>query len=419
MKPLPLKTIAQHMGLSLACDSLVTGFAIDSRKVVPGDLFFALPGARVHGFEFAKEAAQRGAVGIVSERSEPTSLPKIFVPSVLQALQDLARTLLSQRASRVLAITGSLGKTTTKGFLYALLHEQFKVFASPLSYNSQATLPLSILMANGDEDFLILEMGMSQKGEIANLVSIAPPHIALITTVAVQHADNFSDGLEGIARAKAEIFSSPKTRLGWYHREMPFAELAASVGSCMKRSFSLETDRLPLSLPFSMPAHRHNFLAARSVASSLGLTDEQIEQRAAHLTLPPMRMETVEKEGVLFVNDAYNANPDSMRAALESMPSPASGGKKIAVLGDMNALGAYSRQEHEFVKKLALASTDRVFFLGERWGSSDVFSSLSEMECALHHEVQAGDVVLLKGARVHGLEKILERFRIEVCSFSD
>ena len=244
MRPLRFSALAQLLELYHSDHTLIHGVAIDSRKIQKGDLFVALTGNRVDGHAFLQEAASKGAVGALVQRNyhgETFDLPLLRVPHVLSALQEWARKSLAQRTTKVVAITGSLGKTTTKEFTSTLLRTRYQIFSSPLSYNSQATLPLNILMAEGNEDFLILEMGMTHPGNIKNLISIAPPSVALMTTVAVQHADNFSDGLLGISREKASIFTHPKTELGIFHYDVPFYEEICTSGICPKKTFSLSS----------------------------------------------------------------------------------------------------------------------------------------------------------------------------------
>ena len=443
MRPILLHDLAYLLSLYYPNQVLVQGFAIDSRRIAPGDLFFALPGNRVDGHAFLKDAALKGAACAVVQqgyRGDCGGLPLLFVPDVLAALQELARKSLASRSSKVLAITGSLGKTTTKEFASALLRTRYRVFSSPLSYNSQVTLPLSILMANGDEECLVLEMGMSHEGNINNLISIAPPDIALITTVAVQHAVNFSDGLVGISRAKASIFSHAKTTLGLVHRDILHYDPVVSTGSCNKKTFSLTTKDAdyflevipngvrvhakgenPCDCPLNLPirVHHHNFLAAVALARNLDVPWSSICEVAPTLKLPPMRFEPIEKQGILFINDAYNANPDSMIAALENLPKPQPGGKIIAVLSEMDALGDYTEQGHKRVAEAAIQYADYLFCLGSRcetmrsvWKSAqkpmELFPTHVDLRIALKAMAQPGDVVLLKGARSYALEQLLQ-----------
>ncbi|MFZ0565829.1 MAG: UDP-N-acetylmuramoyl-tripeptide--D-alanyl-D-alanine ligase [Chlamydiales bacterium] len=437
MKPLPLKAIAHLLGKSDTTRTLVQGVAIDSRQVKKGDLFFALPGERVDGHCFIEEAALKGAAGVVVKEGYKGAcfgLPKLFVSDVLPALQMLARKSLAKRSSKVVAITGSLGKTTTKDFATTLLSGSFHLFASPKSYNSQVTVPLSILMADETEDILVLEMAMSEPGQIARLVSIAPPDIAILTTVSLQHVCHFPGGLIDIAREKAAIFSHPKTGLGILNRDMPYFEEILSTGNNRKLCYSLSSSKadfflevktngatihtkegasLDFSLQLPMKAFYQNFLAAAVLAKTMGVSWEVIQKRAAHLKLPPQRFERVERGGIIFINDAYNANPDAMKAALESLPKPQPGGKTIAVLGDMNALGEHSKEGHATVAEAALSYVDLLFCLGSRWEGTQakmLFGTRTELENMLKKTARPGDIVLLKGARQHALEELLEKF---------
>jgi UDP-N-acetylmuramoyl-tripeptide--D-alanyl-D-alanine ligase len=444
MKPLPFKTIAHRLEKDHTSASLVQGIAIDSRQVKPGDLFFALRGNRSNGHDFLEKAASMGAVGAVVDeayRGNSYGLSLMSVPDVLEALQRLGRKSLQKRRSKVIAITGSLGKTTTKDWVATLLDGYYHVFASPLSYNSQVTVPLSILMADETEDILILEMGMSEPGQIENLVSIAPPDIALITTVALQHTSHFPEGVSAVAAEKGAIFAHPKTALGILNRDMPYFDPTFRKGCCPKKSFSMLSDdadyflqiieggirvdakgegsyEIPLNLP---KFHYPNFLAAVAVVREMQLPWSIIQQMAPYLRLPQRRFERVEKERILFINDTYNANPDSMIAALENLPKPSLGGKTIAVLSEMDDLGVFSEKSHAAVAQRALLVADVLFCLGDRckimhsiWkeqkGTVKFFETRHELEKALKQIAEPGDVVLLKGARSYALEEILENY---------
>jgi UDP-N-acetylmuramoyl-tripeptide--D-alanyl-D-alanine ligase len=445
MRPIPFNVIAKLLGLQHPAQVLIQGAAIDSRNVKLGDLFFALPGKKNDGHFFLKEAAERGAgAAVVLDlySDESYGLPLLRVPNVLQALQDLARKLFSKRSSSVVAITGSLGKTMTKDFTAALLGVQYRIFSSPLSYNSQSTMPLNILNAEGTEDILILEMGMSERNEIEKLVSIAPPDIAVLTTVSLQHVSNFSDGIFGISQEKAGIFSHSKTRLGILHRDVDFYDEIYKIGNCPKKNFSLtcrESDYFlevtsegvrihsrvedPVDIPLFLPVRQlyQNFLAAYAVARAYEVPVHYIAEIAPTLKLPPMRFEKVEKQGIVFINDAYNANPDSMKAALESLPKPKKGGKRIAVLSEMDALGMYTEAGHAMVAEVALLYVDILLCIGEGcqtmkkiWKREkrpfEYFETRESLEQYLKSIVKDGDVVLLKGARSYGLDQILKGF---------
>lgn len=442
--PLEVKDLGVYLNLPNHSRRVILNASIDSRKTKEGDLFFALAGNRLDGHLFLRDVAQKGAAAaIVSENylGEDFGMHLFKVPNVRLTLQELARLSLDSHRAKVVGITGSLGKTTTKDFTTSLLKSKFLVNASEGTNNSQLTLPLTIINRKIKEEILVLEMGMSEEGELANLVRIAPPDIALITSVALVHACFFND-LEHIARAKAEIFSHPNTKVGIYNAHMPYSSIARELGNFQKISFdasggaadytiSLKEGNLTIfylgkavgQTSWSIPGRHNlqNYLGAVAIAHQLGLSWEEICKETSKLVLPAMRLQRIEKNGILFINDAYNANQDSMCAALESLPAPKPGRKKIAVLGDMRELGKFSEECHKEVAKAALEYADRLFCLGEGcrpmvhcWKKAnkpvDMVDSIEELIDKLRNEIEQGDVVLLKGSKVHALWQILEEF---------
>jgi UDP-N-acetylmuramoyl-tripeptide--D-alanyl-D-alanine ligase len=416
--------------------------AVDSRLVCPGALFFALRGARDDGHHHLAEVAAKGATTAVVSTvyaGPDYGLKLVFAENPMQILQEMAKTALQRWKGKVVAITGSLGKTTTKGFTLQLLESRFRVTASPGNQNSQIGLPLTILNElQGDEELLVLEMGMTLPGHIAQLTQIAPPDIAVITTVALVHACNF-ESLEEIAHAKAEIFSHPHTTVGILSSDIRGYEAIAAKGSCNKISFSLthpnadyylcemgehlqvhmhgKTAQLP-PLPVVGKHNRHNFLAAAAVAHSLGLSWEEIAEAVPRLSLPALRLQRVEKEGILFINDAYNASEDSFKAAFQNLPIPKAGGKRVAVIGEILELGKFSEGCHREVALAALQAVDEVICTGngcgpiwESWNAANRpitwVKEREKLASVVNSRVAAGDVVLLKGSRSNRLWELL------------
>ncbi|HSX12308.1 MAG TPA: Mur ligase family protein [Rhabdochlamydiaceae bacterium] len=412
MKRISLQEIAPSQN-SIA----VSGFAIDSRAVQEGNLFFALPGKKVDGHQFLFEAAQKKAkAAIVSKdyQGESFGLELIYVEDVCCALQQLAKVAFSKRQEKVIAITGSVGKTTTKEFLAHLLSAKYRVFKTEGSFNSQLSFPLTLLNMEGEYDILVFEMGMSQPGELTKLVQIAPPDIAVITRIAIAHVAFFSDGIQGIAKAKAEILSHPKTRLAVVSEQAySFPEIAHAI-HCEKQIYSLKSF---FPLPFSATHLQENFLAAYTVCRSLGLSDEEILLRAQTLKPFPMRFEILERHGITFVKDCYNANPESMRAALLNLPQAQK--RRIGILGSMVELGPYSEISHRQIGELALQCVDELLCLGpdcqpmielfhKAGKKAALISSLELLKIKMEECIQKGDVVLIKGSKVHQLWKLLE-----------
>jgi UDP-N-acetylmuramoyl-tripeptide--D-alanyl-D-alanine ligase len=444
MKGLELQEIASRLGGSLLKDRRqIREYFIDSRSAVQGGLFFALSGAKTDGHHFLKEVAEKGAIGAVvstSYEGPDFGLALIRVENVLDSLQCLARKLLEERKVKVVAITGSLGKTTTKDFTWTILSKKFRAFKSPLNLNSQISLPVNILNLEGSEELLVLEMGMTQKGQIEKLASIAPPDLALITLVNYVHSEFFSNGLEGIAEAKLEIFSQPQTKLGLIPYDLHrFSHLFPKVPL---KTFSLDDKRAdfylqktdegfvihekgsqsPLfRLPFEEKQFIYNALAAISFSRLIGMSYEEILPSLGELKTPKMRFERIQKSGILFINDAYNAAPLSMRLALSQIPEPKNGGRKIAVLGEMPQLGVISDDSHREIGRFALGFVDLIFCLGEKCAwvcqefqsggkSAELFLTHADLAKKLKEVVHENDVVLLKGARIMQMEKILEFF---------
>ncbi|MCH9811137.1 UDP-N-acetylmuramoyl-tripeptide--D-alanyl-D-alanine ligase [bacterium] len=414
-----LQKIASLLGGS--CDSTlqIHGYAIDSRKVEKGSLFFALKGARVDGHDYLKEVSAKGAFAAVVDKDykgDGFGLELLFVEDVLLSLQALARSMLVEKKIKVIGITGSVGKTTTKDMVAALLSKKFSVHANKRSYNSQTMLPISILESSGKEDFLVLEMAMQKKGEIEKLVSIAPPDIVVMTPITYCHSENFNS-LEEIAEAKAEIFTM-STEYAVIHAD------SAKFDAVYRRCFCvniLYPGTIPVASPFVESHFTENFCAAYEVAKYLGMSDDEIrlaslslvKERAAH------RFNKVERDGILFIDDSYNANVLSSQVALENMPAAKEGGKKILVFGEMAELGSMSAMSHAMVADTALEKVDVLLTIG-RATKNMVQRFTDKGKVAFYHFdyrslkdrlyglVKAGDVVLIKGSNSHKLWKLIE-----------
>jgi UDP-N-acetylmuramoyl-tripeptide--D-alanyl-D-alanine ligase len=436
--------IVEWLECNIPVSGHVRGFKQDSRSVLRGELFFALKGEKVDGHAFLHEAAAKGAIGaVVSKdyRGEEFDLALLRVENVIASLQRLAKIVHAKRSERVIGVTGSVGKTTTKEFIATLLEGKFRIAKTPGNANSQVSVPLSILNSEGTEEIFVMEMGMSLPGEIERLVDIAPPEICIITKIALAHAEFFPDGLESIAAAKAEILSHPATRLGILnHQVAQFA--AAQRCSCQKMTFGLETEgsdsdfvlcreglnfyvkeregrTSAFALPFTASHLCENFIGAATVAKAFGMHWSEIIPQARKLTAYMRRFEKVEKHGIIFINDSYNANPTSVSAALANLPRPRSGKKRIAVLGAMKELGPFTEQSHYEVAEFALSHIDYLLCLGEECATMaelfqkegrpvEHFLEFDSLKQRVFELAEEGDVVLLKGSNSKKLWRILE-----------
>jgi len=443
MKNARIRQIASILGVVCESDLQVSGYQIDSRLVKPGELFFALNGLRSDGHFFLEEVKRRGGVAaVVSKGYQGPDHGLILLPvnEVVESLQGLARHFIEASRAKIIGVTGSMGKTTTKEFIATLLEGKFKIGKTFSSYNTKLTFPLTLLNMQGDEEVLVLEMAMSEPGDIGRLLQIAVPDIAILTNIALAHVASFPGGVEEIAKEKASIFSSAKTKTAvFYHGLYRFPEAVAGIGG-EKVSFSQEDRSADYFLsqtdgkylvdergvrayqfdpPYKQSHILHNFLAAVSVAREMKLEWDEINQQIPKLMLPKMRFEQFEKEGIVFINDAYNANPDSMRAALSSLPEPKEGGKRIAVLGTMVELGKYSEEAHLEMGRFAQKYADRLLTFGDEGAGigegfrevkkpAEHFSDHKKLAESLRALMSPGDVVLVKGSRKMQLEKVFE-----------
>lgn len=437
MKNSSIRQIANELGVIFDVDVRVFGYQIDSRLIQSGDLFFALPGETTDGHLFLPEVKKKGgSAAIVSKnyQGEDFGLALLKVPDVVLALQHLARCHLLKTSATVIGITGSVGKTTTKEFIAGLLEGKYRVVKNIGSYNTKLTLPLTILNSDGNEEVFVLEMGMSQMGDIKRLLEIAAPDIAVLTKIALAHAEFFPGGLPEIARGKAEIFSHPKTKTAIFERNFLESEEIAK-SNAKKLTFSLNDSFSDLSLsiveekmrergvtfPFKETPILHNFLASVLVAREMQMDWDEIFARIPFLKLPKMRWEKLERRGIFLINDAYNANPESMKAALSNLPSPKQGRKTIAVLGSMEELGSFSESAHRDIGSFAADVVDHLLTLGpeteilcnafqEKNCLAEFFTDIDALKLRLKALALPGDVVLIKGSRSMQLERVLECF---------
>lgn len=440
MRNVPIKKIGQFLGVICESDAQVTGYQIDSRNIGPGELFFALKGERTDGHRYLSDVKERGAVGaVVSKEYTGPDFGLILLPveDVVASLQGLAKSFMEECKAQIIGITGSLGKTTTKEFIATLLEGKFKVGKTHLNYNTKLTYPITLLNRTGDEEVLVVEMGMTEPGDIGRLVQIAAPDIGVLTKVALVHGAFFSGGIADIAKGKAEIFSHPRTKKCIFdHALHEFPEVVEAIRG-EKLSFSLEDRTADYFLsgeyfvdergvrafqfdpPYKQTHVLHNFLAAVSAARLMKMEWDEINRQVPKLKLPKMRFEQFEKDGIIFVNDAYNANPDSMKAALSHLPIPKEGGKRIAVLGTMVDLGPESENIHRDVGRFAQKYVDHLLTMGNE--AAPIYEAFQEVkkpaEQYLHFETLAdrlkelmreGDVVLVKASRCVQMENLFK-----------
>ena len=408
---------------------------IDSRRVGAGDLFVGLPGASADGGEFAEEALGRGAWGALTtpqhaNRVAGSGSPGwIFAsPDPLASLQSVAREWRRELGARVVGITGSTGKTSVKDIAGALL--PFRVHASPENFNTEIGLPLTILAAPPDTEVLVLEMAMRGLGQIAELCEIAEPDVGAITNVGPVHLELLGT-MEAIAQAKAEILGG----LGASGRAVVPADAEALTphlgdsldtitfgpggdvhavdcrvgGRATEALVGTPRGQQPFRFPFTEAHNVTNALAAIAIGLALDAGLDEMARRAPHITFSRLRGELLELPGgTVLVNDCYNANPMSMRAALDHLASLPADGRRLAVLGGMAELGPAGAGYHREIGAHARAlGIDALVGVGElaRDYAPDQWApdALSAVEVA-EPMIGQGDAVLVKGSRSIGLE---------------
>ncbi|HEX6249673.1 MAG TPA: UDP-N-acetylmuramoyl-tripeptide--D-alanyl-D-alanine ligase [Nocardioidaceae bacterium] len=455
MIPMTLPEIAAVVGGEVHDDTGVTvtrAAFVDSRSPVEGGLFVAFRGEHVDGHDYADAAVEGGAVAVLAGR--PVGHPAVVVADPLAALAALARHVLTALPDvKVVALTGSQGKTSTKDLLAQVLAAAGTTVATEGSFNNELGLPLTVLRADAATDFLVLEMGARGVGHVAELCEVAQPLVSLVLNVGKAHIGEFGTQ-EEIARAKGEIVEAlPEDGVAVLNADDPLVAPMANrtrarvvtfgeSPGCDVRLTELTLDdlgrpRFELSVEGAsawvelglVGEHQaHNAAAAAAVAVSLGLRlDEVAAALASAVPASRWRMEVHERsDGVTVINDAYNANPDSMRAALKALAAIGrgrEGARTIAVLGEMRELGESSRDEHDAVGRLAVRlDISRLVVVGQAarpmhlgaylegsWGEESVFVEDNDAALAwLRGHVRPGDVVLFKASRAAALETVAE-----------
>ncbi|MGW0284927.1 UDP-N-acetylmuramoyl-tripeptide--D-alanyl-D-alanine ligase [Streptomyces sp. NPDC003236] len=428
----------------------VTGPVVrDSREVVPGSLFVAFVGERADGHDYARAVVEAGAAAVLASR--PVGVPAIVVEDVQAALGALARHVVRSLGATLVALTGSAGKTSTKDLIAQVLRRKAPTVYTPGSLNNEIGLPLTALSATAETRFLVLEMGARGIGHIRYLAGLTPPRIGLVLNVGTAHIGEFG-GREQIAQAKGELVEAlPEDGAAILNADDPLVRAMASrtkakvvlFGESAEADVRAENVRLTDS---GQPAfrlhtpsgasdvtmrlygehHVSNALAAAAVAHELGMSAAEIATALSEAgSLSRWRMEVTERpDGVTIVNDAYNANPESVRAALRALAAMGKGRRTWAVLGKMAELGDEALAEHDAVGRLAVRlNVSKLVAVGGieaswlqlgaynegSWGEESVH--VSDAQAAvdlLRSELRPGDVVLVKASRSVGLEGVAQ-----------
>lgn len=447
MKPLTAQQIADILGVPIAAGSpdvlACGGISTDSRNLVPGCLFFALRGENFDGDRFAAQALAGGAAIVIVHRWEGALAPNtavIEVPDTLRALQRLACWWRKQLDIPVVGITGSNGKTSTKDFTAAVLGRKFKVSATKGNFNNHIGVPLTVLATTDSHTAAVWEMGMNHPGEIAPLCEIARPKYGIITNIGTAHIE-FMGSREAIAEEKGMlgralpvdgILFLPATCdcYDYFRQRVKCAMIVVGNGRGLVRAenlrfgaegtdFTLVVGNAESAEVSLAVAGRHmvtNALLAAGVAWKLGISPAEIAEGLSAAKLTSGRLGRFDYQGTTVIDDTYNANPESMAAAIETLAdTPVSNGaRKFIVLGRMGELGTHAAAAHLKTGKLAAARKLTLIAVGDgaqglAKGANDApyFPDLDDAAAWLTREVKPGDVVLFKGSRTATVERVM------------
>ncbi len=434
----------------------VAGIDIDTRSLRPGACFVALRGPRFDGHDFLDDAARLGASAAVVSHptramNSPSGLALLQVQDTLTALHKLATNYrrLMPPTTRIVAVTGSCGKTTTKEMIAAVLAERFEVVKTEGNTNNLIGTPLNLTRLKSDVDYGVFEIGSNHPGEIRTLTELVQPDIGVITNIGLAHAEFFGDE-SGVAREKGQLLELlPRNGQGlavlnaddpWCPQLRArtsatvvtvgiheFADLRASeirINGDVRFRLNIARKREDVVVRLrTLGRHQiYNALQAAAIGYFVGLDLDEIREGLETVQFPDMRMEPMTLNGVRYVKDCYNANVPSTRAALGMLKETPCHGRRIAVLGDMRELGALSEQGHAEVGRLAATcGLDVLLTVGTeaRWMAEAaleagmemhrvlITTNLDEARAATTSLVREGDLVLLKGSRALGLEKLV------------
>ncbi|GLC89408.1 UDP-N-acetylmuramoyl-tripeptide--D-alanyl-D-alanine ligase [Lysinibacillus piscis] len=433
-------------------DTVVTGISIDTRTIQQGDLFVPFRGEQVNGHRFVIQAIEKGASAALWQKDEPNppqNVPLLFVDDPEQALQQMAQAYRQEHQAKFIGITGSNGKTSTKDILAGTLAPFFKVQKTIGNFNNQLGLPITILQLDEDTDVAVLEMGMSGFGEIEFLTKLAQPHLTVITNIGEAHMQDLGSRA-GIAKAKFEIIQGmQEDGVLFYDGDEPLLQQLVAqeltlntVAFGLEPSNALYANHITATVDgshftthgaiegdfFISVLGKHqvkNTLAAMLIARQLGLTNEQIDTALRQVVLTDMRMQQVQgTNGALFINDAYNAAPTSVKAAIQFVATTDIRPEKWLVLGDMLELGTDEKRFHEELAQ-DIDAEDFAYVclfgprmaalyevLKERFDDRHLLYTENDYAPIIKQLQQADEkaIVLLKGSRGMKLETILSAF---------
>lgn len=452
MKSITLQTLASFADgiLSAHGDMQVTRVITDSRKVSPGDVFVALKGDKFDAHDFLPQVIAAGAAAVLVEQGRgiaSDTCAMIEVGDTLMGLQNMARGYRAWHQPLIIGLTGSNGKTSTKDLTAIIMASKFQTRATLGNLNNHIGVPLTLLSLEEEDECGVVEMGMNHAGEIKLLVDIALPDAAIVTNVGMAHIEHLGsrDAIgwekgtlptnvhgEGVVVLNA---NDPYTDLIARHCQAIVFRAGTNAGDVRAFDLHVSAEGTAFKLDFAgeivetfLPIMGDHMVGNAALAACMGwahgIAPAEIAEALSSARLTGGRMETKAVNGIHFIDDSYNANPDSMKAGLTAIAALQITGRKIAVLGRMGELGVHAVEGHREVGRHAAAMTlDAVFTIGEEAalisdaakaaGLSETRNFTSHEACSAHLKtiLQPGDAVLLKGSRSAGMEKVLIHFQ--------
>ena len=428
----------------------ISDVSIDSRKLKPGDLFFAIKGENFDGHDFIDEVISKGASAVVIEKKylekfKDKNYPLVVVEDTTKALGELARIYRDKFDVKVIGLTGSNGKTTTKEMIAEILSQKFKTLKSEGNLNNNFGVPLNLFRLQKSHEVAVIEMGINHFGEMGALCEIANPDFGLVTNIGTAHIE-FLKSREGIAEEKGKLFKYliRKNGFGFINSdEKLIKEQAKGLKRKLTFGFSSKADvrgkiislnnlaqpvlkvtyrskSVVINLPTFGIHTAQNALSAAAVGLKFGVSLKKIKSALEAFKSYDKRMQVIEIDGYTIINDTYNASPESMKMAIQTMSMMKGYFQKVAVLGDMLELGEFSEKFHrELANYLKENGIQKVFFFGEFTKSS--FEEALKLECDAKHfddkkqiadeikkTIPEGSLILLKGSRKMKMEEIIE-----------
>ena len=431
-------------------DSYIHGVSIDSRTMKKNDIFWAIKGDNFDGHNYVPDALKLGAAAIVIQSKYATKYkslanPVIVVDDTLKALQNFASLHRSKYRIPLIGITGTNGKTTTKEMINWIIQSKYNVLKTKGNLNNLIGVPLTLLKLKSEHQAAIVEMGTNQPGEIRQLVSIANPNAALITNIGRGHLQNFSS-IDGLTEEKVSLFKGinnrgniflnmddfrlpnfknrKKTLWGYSLKENRHAKVFGKFIELDDHGMGTWelNNKVKIKMKIAGTHHVQNALAASTVASYFGFKEKEIKETLEKYTAYDKRMQTVKSGGIVFINDTYNANPDSFLPALSTLQHIAdrNNGRKIVVMGDMLELGLESESIHyNLIMNMLDYDINGIFAIGKicdtvvhdlkQRGYNNIFwfRSHENLAQSLRKYLKKGDYCLIKGSRGMQMEKVL------------